>query len=104
VAVDGLVAAEQHVAVPLADEHAAGGAGLVPGIVVHGAPAGGGPADDLDGAFVRIRDEPAVACERLRGGRHDGHGKPAQARRKVRVEIVEGRQVLLPGRFFRLPR
>jgi hypothetical protein len=89
VAADRLVAAVEDVALPLADEHALGGAALVAGVGVDRAGAARRPAHDLDPAFGRVVHQPAVAGERLGGGGDERHGHRPEAGGQVGMEVVD---------------
>ena len=89
-AADRVVAAEQYITAPFADEHAFDRAALVSSIRVDRPPALRRPAHDLDRAPVRIVDELAITLQRVGSGIDDVHGDAPQARGERRVEIVEG--------------
>ena len=87
-AVDRLVAAVEDVAAPLADEHALRRAAFVARILVHGAPALRGPADDLDPVLVRIVDELSVPGQRCVRRRHDRHAYATQPGGQRGIQVV----------------
>jgi hypothetical protein len=91
VAVDGLVAAVQDIATPLAHEHAFGRAALITGAGVDRASAERRPANDLDATAAGVVDEMAVTLEGRRRRVHDRHLHVRDPRRHARVEIVDGR-------------
>src|SRR5664279_989322 len=91
VAVDGVVAAVEDVALPLADEDAFGGAALVAGVGVDRPRSALRPANDLDLAFGGIVDEAAVALQGRRGGVDDRHDDSPQPGRQVRSMVVDRR-------------
>jgi hypothetical protein len=85
---DGLVAAVQDVALPVADEHALRGAALVARILVDRPPALRGPAHDFDRARIAIVDESTVAAQVVVGGVDDGHAHAAHALGNRGIEVV----------------
>src|SRR5206468_1485479 len=88
-AADRIVAAEQYVAAPLADEHAFDRAALIAGLRVDRTPALRRPAHDLDRAPMGIVDELAITLQRIGSGIDDAHGNAPQACGQRRIEIVE---------------
>ena len=88
-AADGVVAAKQDIALPLADEHTFGGAALIAGVRIDRAPALRGPAHDLDRAPMGIVDKLAITLQRVGSSIDDVHGNVPQARGQRRIEIIE---------------
>jgi len=62
---DGIIATEEHITIPLADECALDTTGFITSAGVDGTPTLGGPLDDFDLAFAGVPHQVSVALQRL---------------------------------------